>query len=378
MTAPPAATPPEPAPKLGPKLGPEPAPKPGPEPGPAPGPAPGPGTPAAAAAAAAARAPLASVPGPGTALPVVTVLLGQMNGARFLEAQLASIAAQTRCPVRLIVSDDGSADHGLMLVRAFTARHPEVAVTVLDGPGRGFAQNFLHLIRAACPEAGPAPGYVALCDQDDYWLPGRLARAVRLLEAVPAGVPALYGGRTMVCEADLTPRRASTPHTRAPSFRNALVQSIAGGNTMVLNPAAVELARAASLEARTVVSHDWWLYQIVSGVGGRVIYDPRPTVLYRQHGANLVGANNSIRGSAIRLAALMAGRFSRWNRINIAALRASAHRFTPENRATLEDFAALREAPLPARLRLLARSGLYRQTWRGDIALWIATLLRRV
>lgn len=336
------------------------------------------GTPSGAATTA--EAALAPVPGPGTAVPAVTVLLGQMNGARFLEAQLASIAAQTRCPVRLIVSDDGSADHGPMLVRAFATRHPEVAVTVIDGPGRGFAQNFLHLIRAAGPEAtpGPVPAYVALCDQDDYWLPGRLARAVRQLEAVPEGVPALYGGRTMVCEADLTPRRPSALHARAPSFRNSLVQSIAGGNTMVLNRAAVELARAASFEARTIVSHDWWLYQIVSGAGGRVIYDPRPTVLYRQHDANLVGANNSIRGSAIRLAALMAGRFSRWNRINIAALRASAHRFTPENRATLEDFAALREAPLVSRLRLLARTGLYRQTWRGDIALWLATLLKRI
>jgi len=332
------------------------------------------GTPSRATATTGAPHTLAPVAGPGTALPEVTVLLGQMNGARFLEAQLASIAAQTRCPVRLIVSDDGSADHGPMLVRAFAARHPEVAVTVLDGPGRGFAQNFLHLIRAASPEAA----YVALCDQDDYWLPGRLARAVRLLEAVPEGVPALYGGRTMVCEADLTPRRPSPLHARPPSFRNALVQSIAGGNTMVLNRAAVELARAASHEARTIVSHDWWLYQIVSGVGGQVIYDPRPTVLYRQHDANLVGANNSIRGSAIRLAALMAGRFSRWNRINIAALRASAHRFTPENRARLEAFAALREAPLPARMRLLVRAGLYRQTWRGDLALWLATLLRRV
>lgn len=317
---------------------------------------------------------LASVPGPGTALPEVTVLLGQLNGARFLEAQLSSIAAQAGCPVRLIVSDDGSADHGPMLVRAFSARHPDVAIDLIDGPKRGFAQNFLHLLRAA----GPQASHVALCDQDDYWLPGRLARAVRMLESVPEGTPALYGSRTLVCNADLTPRKPSPLHARPPSFRNALVQSIAGGNTLVLNRAALDLVQAASAEARTVVSHDWWIYQLISGVGGRVIYDPEPGLLYRQHDANVVGANNSIRGGLIRLGAVMAGRFSRWNRINVAALQASAHRFTPENRQVLARFAALRRAPFLARLRLLRRAGLYRQTIKGDIALWIATALNRI
>lgn len=317
---------------------------------------------------------LVPVPGPGTATPPVTVLLGQMNGARFLEAQLSSIAAQTGCRPRLIVSDDGSADHGPMLVRAFSARHPEVEVTTLAGPQRGFAQNFLHLLRAA----GPDVPYVALCDQDDYWLPGRLARALRRIEQVPADIPALYGSRTLICNADLTPRTPSGLHARPPSFRNALVQSIAGGNTMVLNRAALDLVQAASTEATEIVAHDWWIYQIVAGAGGRVIYDPEPGVLYRQHDHNIVGANNSFRSSLIRLGAVLGGRFRQWNGVNVAALAASAHRFTPENAALLRDFTTLREAPLWRRLRLLRRSGLYRQTVAGDAALWIATLLRRI
>lgn len=317
---------------------------------------------------------LAVVPGPGTTRPAVTVLLGQMNGARFLEAQLASIVAQAGCRISLIISDDGSADHGPMLVKAFSARHPEVKVTRIDGPQRGFAQNFLHLLRAA----GPDVPYVALCDQDDYWLPGRLARALRLIEAVPPGTPALYGSRTLVCNADLVPRKPAPLHARAPDFCNALVQSIAGGNTMVLNRAALDLAQAASLEAHKVVSHDWWLYQIITGVGGRVIYDPEPGVLYRQHAHNMIGANNSIRGGLIRLGAVLAGRFAHWNAINIETLTASSHRFTPRNRQILQDFARMRAAPLPRRLWLMRRLRLHRQTRKGDLALWLAAMLRRI
>lgn len=314
----------------------------------------------------------AARPAPGAA--EVTVLLGQRNGARFLPGQLASIAAQSGCRIRLIVSDDGSTDEGPRLVEAFAARHPHIPVRLIQGPGRGFARNFLHLLRAA----GPEVPHVALCDQDDVWLPGRLARALRLLRETPEGLPALYGARTVITHADLAPRGPSPLHGRAPSFRNALVQSIAGGNTMVLNRAAIDLAQAASLEADEVVSHDWWLYQIVSGAGGRVIYDPEPAILYRQHGRNMVGANNSIRGGLIRLGAVMAGRFAQWNAANIDTLSASAHRFTPENRAVLEGFAALRRAPLPRRLWLLARLGLYRQTVKGNLGLWLAAVLGRL
>lgn len=317
---------------------------------------------------------LVAVPGPGTALPPVTVLLGQLNGARFLEAQLSSIAAQTGCHPNLIVSDDGSSDHGPMLVKAFSTRHPDIGVTRIDGPQRGFAQNFLYLLRSVGPDAP----YVALCDQDDYWLPGRLARALRMLEAVPPGMPALYGSRTLVCNADLTPRKPSPLHARPPSFCNALVQSIAGGNTMVLNRAALDLAQAASLEAKKVVSHDWWLYQIITGAGGRVIYDREPGVLYRQHAHNMIGANNSIRGGLIRLGAVLAGRFAHWNALNIETLTASSHRFTPENRAILQDFARMRTAPLPRRLWLMRRLRLHRQTRKGDLALWLAAMLRRI
>ena len=320
------------------------------------------------------RAAISFASQPGAALPEVTVLLGQMNGARFVGAQLASIAAQAGCRIGLIVSDDGSTDGGPGLVRAFAARHPQIAVTVIAGPGRGFARNFLHLLRAA----GPDVPHVALCDQDDVWLPGRLARALRLIAAVPPGTPALYGSRTLVCGADLLPRGPAPLHGHTPSFRNALVQSIAGGNTMVLNRAALDLAQAASLEAGKVVSHDWWLYQIVAGAGGAVIYDPDPGVLYRQHGQNTVGANTSIRGGLIRLGAVMAGRFARWNAVNIDTLSASSHRFTPENRAILDGFAALRRAPLPRRLWLMARLGLYRQTFKGNLGLWLAAVLGRI
>jgi glycosyltransferase involved in cell wall biosynthesis len=277
--------------------------------------------------------------------------------------------------VRLIVSDDGSQDATREILADFAASDPGFAVDILDGPRRGGAQNFLHLLAALPPDAGA----VALSDQDDVWLPEKLARGMRLLAGqVPADQPGLLGGRSYVCDAVLENRRPSPMPRRAPSFRHALVQNFAGGNTMILNRAGASLLREAATEAGRVVVHDWWIYQMISGVGGTVLFDEEPLLLYRQHGANQIGANSGGRAKLRRMRWMLRGRFRRWNAINLAALRASAHRFPPENRALLEDFARLQRAGLMDRLAILRRIGLYRQGLEGTLSLWLAAVLGRI
>ena len=304
----------------------------------------------------------------------VTILLATWNGAANLRAQLDSYRNQTCLPARLLVSDDGSQDDSLAILRDFAASDPGFPVEILSGPRRGGAPNFLFLLKAVPPDTD----WVALSDQDDVWLPDKLARGVRLLQAVPPGVPGLVGARSYVCNAELGARRLSPLPRRRPSFQHALVQNFAGGNTMMLNRAGIDLVRAAATEAGRIVVHDWWIYQVVSGVGGKVIFDAAPVLLYRQHATNQIGANSGLEAKIKRLRWMLRGRFRRWNAINLAALRASAHRFTAENRALLNDFAQLQRAGLMERLRLLRRLGLYRQGMAGTLSLWTAAILGRI
>lgn len=303
----------------------------------------------------------------------IVILMALFDGADAVDHQLESYSAQSHGNWSLIVSDDGSTDSGPEQVRAF-ATNAGRDVTLLQGPRAGFACNFLHLLTAA----GPHIPFAALSDQDDVWLPGKLARALQHLADVAPGQPALYAGRTVICDNDLRPLRRSPKFTLPPSFPNALVQSIGGGNTMVLNRAALDLAQETARHARGVVAHDWWLYQIVSGAGGRVIYDPEPMVLYRQHGSNLIGANDRALASVSRLAQLLGGRFRDWNTANLAALEASSHWLTPEARAILAQFRRTRDGPARDRLAALRAAGLYRQTAKGNLALKLAALLNRI
>lgn len=302
--------------------------------------------------------------------PQVTVLMALYEGERFLREQLGSIAAQ-QVAWRLVAGDDGSTDGGPRILRDFASEWPG-RVELRAGPGKGAAANFIGLLAGL----DPGPGLVALADQDDVWHPGKLSRAIGALEGAEG--PALYCSRVEIRDEALRPLGLSRLPLRPPSFRHALVQNLVQGNTVVLSPAAAELARSAAGGAQGVVMHDWWLYQLVAGAGGRVIYDPEPSLMYRQHGENVVGAND---GAAARLASLgrmFQGQHRDWSRANLREMQRLRDRLTPENRRVLDAFAAL-NGPRPfARLGAMRRGRFYRQGRLSQAALWLAAVLGRV
>ena len=294
------------------------------------------------------------------------------NGSRFLDAQLDSLANQTHANWFLIVSDDGSTDDTLKIIERFARDHPR-RVTRVEGPRQGACANFISLAADPAIDAD----FFAFSDQDDIWLPDKLCRAIDALSAVPAGKPAMYCGRTELAAEDGRVYGLSPLFKRPPSFQNALVQSLGGGNTTVFNRATKKLVeRAGRLE---VVSHDWWVYQLVSAAGGTVLYDPRPVLKYRQHADNVLGANLGWRNQLKRMRLALKGRFRQWNILNMAALaRVPDELIEPQNRATIAFFGKAARAPLPMRLIYLRRSGVYRQTVFGNIQLIAGTILKRI
>lgn len=309
------------------------------------------------------------VPDPGTG--PVTILMALYQGAPFLAPQLDSIAAQGR-DWRLIVSDDGSTDAGPAIIARFAARHPG-RVRLVNGPRQGAAANFRALMQGVPDGGGP----VALADQDDVWLAGKLDRALARLRDVPETQPALYCSRVTICDAALRPLGGSRP-LHPPSFRHALVQNQVQGNTVVLNRAALRLVQAADPLTPPVVMHDWWLYQLVTGAGGRIIQDEAETLLYRQHGGNVVGANGNAAARLGSFSRMLAGAHRDWTARTLAALEPVRHLLTPDSRQTLDHLAALHRGGLRVRLGAMRRGRFERQGRASQAALWLAAALRRI
>ena len=309
---------------------------------------------------------------PSAQTPHVAILLCTYNGERFIEKQLDTIRSQAHTNHSLWVSDDGSTDRTLAILKHHQQRWDKNLFSIQQGPQRGYAANFLSL---ACREEIDA-AYYAFADQDDIWEAEKLSRAIAQLEALDPSVPAMYCARTRLIDEKDRAYGFSPLYRRPPGFGNSLVQSIASGNTMIMNKSAQRLlCKAGELE---IVSHDWWLYSLVTGAGGVVIYDPVPTVQYRQHADNVLGASPGIKATHKRINLLMKGRFQSWNEINTKALNSARNLLAPENASMLEQFCRARKNWLLPRAYGVWRSGVYRQTIVGDLGLSTAIIFNKI
>lgn len=308
-----------------------------------------------------------------TSSPHVAILLAVRNGARFLSEQLLSYAEQTHPNWSVHVSDDGSSDRTRDIIQDFAGGVPQ-EVTLRCGPRSGAAANFLSLLSDDRIEAD----YFAFSDQDDIWYAEKLSRAINMLRTVPCDKPALYCSRTELIDEAGRHLGYSTAFKRPPSFRNALVQNVGGGNTMVFNCLAGDLLRHVPNEI--VVAHDWMTYLTVSAAGGMIFYDQTPSVRYRQHRDNLVGSNLGLLAAIHRAKKVLAGQWRGWNSLNVRALMHHlSHRMTEENMSVLERFVEMRLAEsLPRRLWSFWRSGVYRQTPLANLAMLLAVIANKI
>lgn len=309
-----------------------------------------------------------------TRTPRIAVLVGLHDGATHLAEQLQSYCDQTLQPACVLAADDGSRDDTIARFDRFAAQAPcGIEWDHVPGPGKGSCANYLALLA----RTDPRTDYTALSDQDDIWLPEKLARAVAML-APHEDRPALLGTRSWEWYGETDTRRLSRPVPPPYDFRHALVQNYAGGNTMVLNRAALHLVQACLPGLPTPAVHDWFLYQLITGAGGVVLLDETPHLLYRQHRTNQIGANSSWRSKLKRTGDMVRGIYKGWNDANCAALLACQAHLTPEARALLVRFADDRKGHLPARLAMLRDTGLYRKGRANQAMLWAAALLNRL
>jgi glycosyltransferase involved in cell wall biosynthesis len=245
----------------------------------------------------------------------ITVVMATYNGATFLDEQLASLIAQTHQNWGLLISDDGSTDGTIEIIEKFIADHPEKDVRLVLGPKKGFAQNFL----TAMEHEFCSHRMVAFCDQDDVWMPKKLEHAVAKLAIYASLQPAVYGSLAQVVDEALKPiqgiQKAKIPF----KFSHLLAANAITGNTLVLNPSAVELIRKAKVDA-PIPYHDWWVLLLISGAGGHVVIDPTATILYRQHGQNEIGTASGLQKFRRNVSAIT-GRYQNDISLNTMALK---------------------------------------------------------
>ncbi len=228
----------------------------------------------------------------------VDVLLATYNGARFLPELLASLEAQSHRDWRLILRDDGSTDETVTLVKEWARQTGRRFRVVEDGDKKvGPAENFARLLRRS-----DAP-FFAFCDQDDVWLPDKLAQAVATIvsaeDEIGNDTPVLAHCDLKVVDQDLNPLNDSFWRHQGFRFtevragkqddaarKSLLIRNFVTGCAMAGNAA---LRQSAEPVPPDCVMHDWWL-ALIAAHTGEIRSIESPGILYRQHASNSLGA----------------------------------------------------------------------------------------
>ena len=303
----------------------------------------------------------------------IAILMCTYNGENFLEEQLDSIENQDYKNWTLYVNDDGSKDATLDILKRYQKKWGNKKLHIRRGPQKGFSQNFLQIITDKKIHAD----LYFLSDQDDIWMPHKLSHTIKKMAKLDPLKPTLYCARTTYVSSDAKRILGESDlFLRPPSFRNAIVQSIAGGNTMAFNNALKKIV--SQFKETEIVSHDWWLYIVNELSGGKTFYDKESTILYRQHKGSLIGNNTTLLAKLNRLWLLFKGTYREYNSKHLEAFNQINLPSTRANIELIDNFFILRDKRVLQRIRMIQQLGIYRQTLDTHLGLYIGAIFHKL
>lgn len=307
-----------------------------------------------------------------TKIPHIIIFMATFNGSKYIEEQLNSIIQQSYKNWSLIISDDNSSDNTIKIIKKFIKENPKQKITLINGPQKGYCNNFLSMV---CNKKFKAD-YYAFSDQDDVWLSNKIEVAINHLNSFQEKkTPLMYCGRTYYVSENLKMIGMSPLFKKRPSFKNAIVQNIAGGNTMVFNNTLKSILEKIGIT--NVVSHDWWVYLIVTGIEGSVFFDHNSYILYRQHRESLIGGGNALKNKIKRFFNLLSGSQQNWNRLNIHSVNSCKSFLSSNSVNLLEILEHNKNKNFIYLLMIIKKTGIYRQTFVSNFSLILSVIIKR-
>lgn len=220
----------------------------------------------------------------------VSIVMTTYNGEKYLEEQIASILSSTYQDFKLYIVDDGSRDKTLEIINRYVEKYPDKIHVSRNATNLGVTLNFLNAVSNTTSE------YIMLCDQDDVWKADKIAKTLRRVKQMEVQfgkeLPiAVFTDAYVVDESlniihesffrsgRLNPRLTDLPHLL---MENKLI-----GCTVMINQAVRRILQSSPLPKRAKF-HDCWLGLIAASTG-KIGFIKEPTLLYRQHGSNVVG-----------------------------------------------------------------------------------------
>lgn len=227
----------------------------------------------------------------------IAVLMATYNGIQHLQAQVDSILQQRQVDVTLFCSDDGSGDGTVDALQALSRLHDQVKLLPKAAKQAGAGGNFYRLLLDLDFNGFD---YVAFADQDDIWDLDKLYRHVQIIRSTGAG-----GVSSNVLAFWPDGQEQLLNKSQPQRKYDYLFESAGPGCTFLMSKELVSRLQSVlndpDGQARQVTLHDWLSYAVARSMGLKWVIDAHPSIRYRQHGNNVVGANVSLKAKLTRL-----------------------------------------------------------------------------
>ena len=224
---------------------------------------------------------------------MISILLSTYNGEKYLSEQLDSILQQSYQNFIIYIRDDGSNDNTLNIIMYYVHNFPSKIKLVDDKvKHRGAKLSFIWLMSHIESD------YYMFCDQDDVWLPNKIELSIdklSKLENIYPKSPILVHTEMYVTNSNLEIISSSLYRMMKinPKYVNHFnymgVCCCAPGCSMIFNKRSRDVSINYDNDLSIIPMHDWWV-AINTARDGYVSYIIEPTMLYRQHGKNVLGA----------------------------------------------------------------------------------------
>lgn len=294
----------------------------------------------------------------------VQVLMSTYNGEKYLKEQIESILNQENVEISLLIRDDGSTDKTLAMLEDIIKENKNVHYYTSQNIGA--ARSFMDLVNQS-NEAD----YYAFADQDDVWKPKKLISAIEKLES-DIDIPSLYISAVEVVDEELNTieiKKVTGEHC----FEGEMAKNFATGCTMVFNKKLCDIIKMYN--PIYLIMHDSWITRVCYAIGGKVIIDQEPYIMYRQHANNVVGYNDEgFKKLRKQLKIAFVDKISM--RVNIAKeLKNGYEQFFTEHTKKVVDMLINYQKDRKAKKWLLHNKNFRTNSWRINVKMVIAILV---
>jgi len=298
---------------------------------------------------------------------IAIVLCTHNPNLNYLAKQLISLENQTFKDYELFINDDASNLDLFERINNLVSSTITNKYTIMRNQSNvGFAQNFIQSINNIKKFK-----YYSFCDQDDVWANDKLQKSLEKIKNYN-----LYCSSSSLIDANDNLIGLNLLNIK-PSFKNSLVQCIAGGNTYLFDNKVKKLVLKIP-KSYVIPSHDWTIYQLAAAHDLNIIYDKSPSINYRLHHKNTIGTSFGLVARLNRIKTLFSGVFREWNNQNVRILSLYQSSMSTANQNILKIFKRDRDGNLIKRTRIFTKYLLRRSSFYQNAALLISLIFKKI